>query len=201
MEYNTSQPHMVISEYGRNVQKMVDYLGTIEDREERNRQARNLVAIIGNLNPQVGDVADAEHKLWDHLHIMSNFSLDVDSPYPAPEQEKFNEKPEKVEYPANNHRYRYYGSVIKKMISYLAEMEAGEEKEALKTIVANQMKKSYLTWNKDTVADQVILQEMNDIANGKLNLEELSLSDKSELVQNNKKKFKKRPRKRFKHKK
>lgn len=182
MEYNTSLPRLIIPEYGRNVQKMVDYLLSIENREERNKQAQNLIEIIGNLNPQIRDVADFKHKLWDHLFIMSDFKLNVDSPYPKPSEETFKEKPELVPYPRNNRRYRHYGNVIRKMIDYAVEQPAGEEKEKLKIAIANHMKKTYLIWNKDTVDDEVILQEMNDLANGQLKLDDMNLKNKQELV-------------------
>lgn len=204
MEYNTSRPRMIIPEYGRNVQKMVDHLNEIEDPQERLKQAENLVQIIGNLNPQVRDETDAHHKLWDHLYIMSDFKLDVDSPYPAPTAESLNEKPQEVPYPETSRSYRHYGNVVKKMVKYTAEQEAGERKEALKEAVANHMKKTYLIWNKDNVDDAVILKEMNAIAGGQLKLDELSLSEKKDLVQQShpKKKFsKKRGKKRYKGKK
>lgn len=185
MEYNTSLPHLIIPEYGRHVQNMVAYLMTIEDREERNRQAQNVIEIIGNLNPQVRDVPDFKHKLWDHLFIMSDFKLDVDSPYPMPSKETFEEKPERLQYPVNNRRYRHYGNVIRKMIQYAVEQEPGEYKERLKVAIANHMKKTYLLWNKDTVDDQVILHEMHELAEGKLKLEEIDLKDKQELVKGN----------------
>lgn len=202
MEYNTSRPRMIIPEYGRNVQKMVDHLVTLENDEERNRQAKNLVEIIGNLNPQIRDVPDFKHKLWDHLYIMSDFKLEVDGPYPKPSPESFQEKPKDMEYPETSRRYRHYGNIIRKMVQYAAGLEAGEEKEALKEAVANHMKKTYLLWNKDNVEDSVILKEMNALAEGKLDLEKVELSEKTDLVQNPpKKKFKKRSKKRYKHKK
>lgn len=182
MEYNTSQPRLIIPEYGRNVQKMVHHLLTIEDREERNRQAHNLIDIIGNLNPQVRDVPDFKHKLWDHLFIMSDFQLDVDSPYPRPSKESFYEKPEPLKYPANNRKYRHYGHIIRQMIQFAVEQEPGDYKERLKIAIANHMKKTYLIWNKDTVDDQVILDEMNDLADGKLKLENIELREKENLV-------------------
>lgn len=163
---------------------MVHHLLTIEDREERNRQAQNLIDIIGNLNPQIRDVPDFKHKLWDHLFIMSDFKLDVDSPYPKPSQETLNEKPELLTYPRNNRKYRHYGNIIRKMIEYAVEQPAGEEKERLKIAIANHMKKTYLIWNKDTVDDDVILKEMNALANGQLKLEDMNLKDKQQLVKN-----------------
>ncbi len=203
MEYNTSLPRLIIPEYGRNVQKMVDHLLTVEDREDRNRQAQNLVEIIGNLNPQVRDVPDFKHKLWDHLYIMSDFKLDVDGPYPAPDPETFEARPDDMPYPASSATYRHYGNITRKMVEYTAELEAGEEKEALKKAVANHMKKTYLLWNKDNVEDSVILEDMNRLAKGRLKLNEVSLSEKSDLVgtTGNKKKYSKKRKKRYKGKK
>lgn len=185
MEYNTSLPKLIIPEYGRNVQKMVDHLLTLDDREERNRQAQNLIEIIGNLNPLVRDVPDFKHKLWDHLFIMSDFRLDVDPPYPKPSPETFMEKPEQVPYPVNNRKYRHYGNVIRKMIEFAVKQEPGEYKENLKISIANHMKKTYLIWNKDTVGDDIILKEMNELAGGQLKLDDMELRDKHDLVPSN----------------
>ncbi|MGB0177287.1 MAG: DUF4290 domain-containing protein [Owenweeksia sp.] len=184
MEYNTSRPRMIIPEYGRNVQKMVDYLSTIKDRQERNEQTQNLIDIIGNLNPQIRDVPDFKHKLWDHLFIMSDFKLDVDSPYPVPAPESLHEKPSHVDYPARSHAYRHYGNILKDMVKHCVTLEEGEYKERLVNAIANHMKKTYLLWNKDTVDDEVILKQMRDLSNGKLGLSNVNLSDKQDLVKN-----------------
>lgn len=197
MEYNSDRPRLIIPEYGRNVQKMVEYLSTIEDAEKRNQQAHNLIDIIGNLNPQVRDVEDFKHKLWDHLFIMSDFNLDVESPYPKPTPETFLEKPELIPYPENSRTYRHYGNIIKSMIKYAVKLEDGEEKEALISAIANQMKKTYLLWNKDSVEDDVILKELSRLSENKLNVEGVSLQDKHELVpktNNNNNKRKARPK-------
>ncbi len=184
MEYNTSRPRMIIPEYGRNVQKMVDHLSTIEDRTERNQQTQNLIEIIGNLNPQIRDVPDFKHKLWDHLFIMSDFKLDVDSPFPVPTPESLTERPEHVEYPARSHAYRHYGNILKGMVKHCVGLEDGEYKERLVNAIANHMKKTYLLWNKDTVDDEVILKQMRDLSDGQLDLSGVSLSDKQDLVKN-----------------
>ncbi len=182
MEYNSDRPRLIIPEYGRNVQKMVDHLSTIKDREERNRQAQNLIEIIGNLNPQIRDTPDFRHKLWDHLFIMSDFKLDVDSPYPVPTPETFMEKPELVAYPENSSRYRHYGNIVKAMIRHAITLEEGEYKQELVNAIANHMKKTYLLWNKDTVEDAVILKELRVLSENKLNLDGVNLSEKHELV-------------------
>jgi hypothetical protein len=177
MEYNTARSPMNIPEYGRNVQNMVDHCLSIEDREKRNRVARSIIDVIGNLNPHLRDVPDFKHKLWDHLFIMSDFKLDVDSPYPIPNAETFEEKPNKVNYPVKSRTFRHYGNVVKQMVKVALEMEDGPMREGLIIAIANQMKKSYLTWNKDTVEDAVIIKELNILANGKLPLEGLELSN------------------------
>jgi hypothetical protein len=176
MEYNTDRPQLKIPEYGRNVHNMVNYCMTIEDREKRNKVAQSIIDVIGNLNPQIRDVADFKHKLWDHLFIMSNFKLDVDSPYPIPTPETFTEKPESINYPEKSNKFRHYGGIIRRMIHYAVQLEEGPLKEGLVQSIANQMKKSYLLWNKDTVDDAVILQELMEISGGKLQVKGVELS-------------------------
>lgn len=170
MEYNTDRPKMIIPEYGRNVQKMVSYLKTIEDRDQRNKNAQALIDIMGNLNPHLRDVPDFKHKLWDHLFIMSNFELDVDSPYPIPDAQHFVEPPQTVPYTQTKIRYRYYGKMVEDMIEECVKLEEGEAKEALKVLIANQMKKCYLQWNKDTVDDQTILKHIKELSDGKIEM-------------------------------
>jgi len=168
---------MGIPEYGRNVQNMVNHCLSIEDREKRNKVAQSIIDVIGNLNPHLRDVPDFKHKLWDHLFIMSDFKLDVDSPYPIPNAETFEEKPNKVRYPKKSRTFRHYGNVVKEMVKVALAMEEGPMKEGLIISIANQMKKAYLTWNKDTVDDAVILKELNILANGGLSVEGLELSN------------------------
>ena len=175
MQYNTQRGGMQIPEYGRNVQKMVAYCLTVEDKEHRNEVAHSIIDVIGNLNPHLRDVPDYRHKLWDHLFIMSGFKLDVESPYPIPTEETFESKPELLDYPVRNLRFRYYGKVAIAMIGKIAEMEENEERTAMLTATANQMKKNYLAWNKDTVQDSLILSDINTISNGKLNTDGINL--------------------------
>ncbi len=181
MEYNTDRPQLKIPEYGRNVHRMVNYCMSIEDREKRNKVAKSIIDVMGNLNPHLRDVPDFKHKLWDHLFIMSGFALDVDSPYPIPTASTFEEKPDLVPYPEKSARYRHYGGIVRKMIKYAVQLEEGDLKEGLKVAIANQMKKSYLLWNKDTVDDDVIFKELADISGGKLNIEGIELSSHSQF--------------------
>jgi len=172
MEYNTSLPHLIIPEYGRNVQKMVHSIIEIEDREKRNHQAKAIIEVMGNLNPHLRDVPDFKHKLWDHLFIMSDFTLDVDSPYGKPSKESFDEKPEKVPYSDNNIKLRYYGKILPQIIDRAIELEDGEHKDIMVFCIANHMKKSYLTWNKSTVEDEAILKHLDQLSAGKLKMKD-----------------------------
>ncbi|MCX6326178.1 MAG: DUF4290 domain-containing protein [Bacteroidia bacterium] len=171
-DYNTQRKRMALPEYGRNVQKMVDHIKTIEDRDERNRAAKTIIQIMGNLNTHLRDVGDFKHKLWDHLALIANFELDIDSPYPVPEPSKFVEKPKQVPYKQGDIRYLHYGRIIELLIDAACEMEDGDEKEYLTTLIVNQMKKSYITWNRGQVADEVIIGNMKLLSKGKLKMTE-----------------------------
>jgi hypothetical protein len=170
MEYNTSLPKMIIPEYGRNIQKMIDFAITVEDREERNKVARAIIDVMGQLNPHLRDVTDFKHKLWDHLFIISEFKLDVDSPYPKPTPETFQTKPERVMYPSNDIRYKHYGKTVERIIAKAKEYPEGEEKNELVIQIANLMKRSYLNWNRDSVNDEVILKQLEELSKGQLKL-------------------------------
>jgi hypothetical protein len=171
-DYNTQRKRMALPEYGRNVQKMVDHIKTIEDRDERNRAAKTIIQIMGNLNPQIRDIGDFRHKLWDHLALIANFDLDIDSPFPPPEASKFVEKPKQIPYQQGGIRYLHYGRIIQLMIDAASEMDEGEEKEYLTTLIVNQMKKSYITWNRSQVSDEVIIGDMKLLSGGRLKITE-----------------------------
>ena len=170
MEYNSGRNQMIIPEYGRNIQKMIEYAVTLEDREERNRAARAIVAVMGYLNPQLRDIVDFKHKLWDHLFLISDFKLDVDSPYPIPPRETLKVKPQTISYPASKIRYKYYGKTMENMIRKISEMEEGPNKDLIAQNLANFMKMSYLTWNKDSVDDSTILSHLNELSGGQVKL-------------------------------
>ena len=183
MEYNTKRTDLKIPEYGRHVHQMVDHALTIEDREERNKAAQTIIEVIGNLNPHLRDIPDFKHKLWDHLHIMSDFKLDVDSPFPKPSPEELFEKPERMDYAQSTIKYRYYGKTLTHMIKEVKSWEESEKKNLLIKALANHMKKSYLNWNKDSVDDETILAHLEDISGGELELaEEHDLSAARDLV-------------------
>jgi len=169
-DYNTQRKRMALPEYGRNVQKMVDHIKTIEDRDERNRAAKTIIQIMGNLNTHLRDVGDFKHKLWDHLSLIASFELDIDSPYPVPEPSKFVEKPKQVPYKTGDIRFLDYGGIVELMIDAASEMEDGDKKEYFTTLIVNQMKKSYITWNRGQVADEVIIKDMKLLSKGRLKM-------------------------------
>lgn len=185
MEYNTVREPLIIPEYGRHIQEMINYCKKIEDKQERNDFAEAVIEVMGNVNPHLRDVPDFKHKLWDQLFIMSDFDLEVDSPYPIPSAEDFKSKPNKIDYPVNNNKYRYYGKNIQRMIDVAKDWEDGDEKAGLIKAIANQMKKSYLLWNKDTVDDQVIFNQLKDMSQGEIDIsnmdEYINLSSKKDL--------------------
>ncbi|WP_298419814.1 DUF4290 domain-containing protein [uncultured Kordia sp.] len=189
LEYNTERKRLIIPEYGRHIQKMINHAIETEDVEERNKIAKAIIGVMGNLQPHLRDVPDFQHKLWDQLFIMSDFKLDVESPYPKPSREVLQERPEPLGYPQNFPKYRFYGNNIKRMIDIANSWEEGEMKEALEFAIANHMKKCYLNWNKDTVEDYVIFKHLLELSNGKIDLapKEESLSDASNLMKQKKK--------------
>jgi hypothetical protein len=172
LEYNTEREYLIIPEYGRHIQKMVDQAIAEEDSEKRNKQAKSIIAVMGNLNPHLRDVPDFQHKLWDQLFIISDFKLDVESPFEKPSREALKERPESLEYPQNYPKYRFYGNNIKRMIDVAIRWEDGDKKDGLVLTIANHMKKCFLNWNKDTVADDVIFNHLFELSEGKLNLKD-----------------------------
>ena len=189
LEYNSQREHLIIPEYGRYVQNLINQITAIEDRDRRNKGARYVISVLGNLNPHLRDVPDFQHKLWDQLFIMSDFKLDIDSPFPIPTREVVQLKPERLTYPQNFPKYRFYGNNIKYMIDVARKWEEGELKNALIIVIANHMKKCFLSWNKDTVTDEVIFNHLLELSNGELNLTSMKeeLSTSQNLMKVNKK--------------
>ncbi|WP_268847526.1 DUF4290 domain-containing protein [Flavobacterium aestivum] len=188
LEYNSERKHLIIPEYGRHLQKLIEQATLIEDDVERNKTAKYIIQVMGSLNPHLRDVPDFQHKLWDQLFIMSDFKLVADSPYPIPSREVLQLKPDALKYPQNFPKYRYYGNNIKYMIDVANKWEEGEMKNALVKVIANHMKKSYLSWNKDTVKDEVIFEHLYELSDGKLNLLQSSeeLLNTTDLLRTNK---------------
>lgn len=202
LEYNGERPHLIIPEYGRHIQKLIDHCILIEDVDERNKMARAIVDVMGNLQPHLRDVPDFKHKLWDQLFIISDFKLDVESPYEKPEREVLQAKPEALAYPKSASKYRFYGNNIQTMIDVALTWDEGESRDALYFAIANHMKKCYLNWNKDTVEDSVIYKHLIDLSNGKIDLtnSEDSLSEVKELLRKRKPTQKNKPRQDYKKK-
>ena len=170
--YNTERVRLYIPEYGRNVQKMVEYLKTIEDREKRNEQARSVIKVMEIINPAVKLQDDFEHKLWDHLHIISGFSLDVDSPYPIPAPESLNEKPLMVPIEKRPIKATHYGRNIESIIELIASTEDGDMKTEMIRTLALYMRQQYLIWNKDSVSDQTIFQDIERLSDNRIKVPE-----------------------------
>jgi hypothetical protein len=188
MDYNSQRKKLPLPEYGRNIQNMVDHLMTIEDREVRNRAANTIIDVMGNLYPYLRDVAEFNHKLWDHIAIMTDFKLDIDYPYEPPSPDILTEKPNRVPYNQNRIKYKHYGLVMEQMIAKIVDYE-DEEKDVLIQQLANQMKKSYLAWNKDAVEDDKILMDLEELSGGKLKVSpEIQLTETKSILGKPKKK-------------
>ncbi|MFD1631967.1 DUF4290 domain-containing protein [Pseudopedobacter beijingensis] len=174
-DYNTSRKKLILAEYGRNVQNMVEYICTLPTKEERNKYAQVVIDMMGFLNPHLRDVPDFKHKLWDHLHIISGFKIDVDSPYPITAKENINFKPERLEYPQSRIRYKHYGHTVEMMIKKAKEVNDPEKKQAMVSSIANFMKVAYVLWNKDYVNDEQILSDLRHLSNNELDLSNVTL--------------------------
>ena len=210
LEYNSERNQLVIAEYGRHVQKMVEICMEEEDKSKRTEMAHRIVNVMGNMSNQYKDATDFQQTLWDQLFIISDFKLDVDSPYPKPDKEEIFKRPEPLHYPQNHPKYRFYGNNISLMIDEAIKVEDGKLKDALVYTIANHMKKCFLNWNKDTVKDSVIFKHLEELSDGKLIIKSdtETLSEASELVKfsnnkrrhnnsnNNKKNYKNKGRKR-----
>ena len=206
--YNTEKKKLIIPEYGRHIHQMIDQAVELKDKEKRNEMAKAIIGVMGNLNPHLRDVPDFQHKLWAQLFIMSDFQLDVESPFEKPSKEAYEKrKPNKLDYPQNYPKYRFYGNNIKKMIDFAVNWDNSDLKGKLILTIANHMKKCFLNWNKDSVEDQVILDHLLDLSDGKLKVseEDLPLTDSAEFLKSRPKnngyksnnKSRKKPKRRY----
>lgn len=184
-DYNTQQKKLIMPEYGRNVQQMIDHCVSIEDREERTRCANTIINIMGNLFPHLRDVDDFKHKLWDHLAIMSDFKLDIDYPYEIIRKENLRTKPDRVPFTLTPIRYRHYGKTLERMIKKCEDYPDGPERDQLISLLANHMKKSFLTWNKEVVDDDKIFKDLREYSRGRIDLspETFRLKESKEFLQ------------------
>jgi hypothetical protein len=190
IEYNTQLDRLVIPEYGRNIQRMIEHCITIKDREERNLCARAIIQVMGQVNPPLRDMSDYNHKLWDHLFIISGFKLELDSPYPKPNPASFRERPRLLDYPKGKIKYKHYGKTIEEIIKKAKLLPEGAEKRELTRQIANHLKKSYFNWNRDNITDDVIIKNLAELSGGMLKIDEsIPLSSHQELRGTPSKKF------------
>lgn len=170
MEYNTQREKLKITDYGRHVAKLIDYAKTIADRDERTAVANAIVDVMAHVNPKIKERTDYRHILWDHLMLMSNYTLDVDCPYPISREETETFRPRRLRYRQGNIRYRHYGRTMEDMIKAVSAMPEGPEREQLTAQMAHTMKRQYLQWNRDTVDDALIAEQLAELSGGQLQL-------------------------------
>lgn len=172
MDYNTQRKKLIMPEYGRHVQKMVEYVQSIEDKDKRNEQIKAVLSVMGIINPQLRDINDFKHKMWDHIQIISNFNIDIDSPYPIPTKETFTTKPSPIPLSDTPLKEAHYGRNIQNMIEMISAREDGEVKSNMIKILAAYMRQQYLIWNKDTVTEEIIFRDIFRLSGGKLSVPE-----------------------------
>lgn len=183
-DYNTTRSKLILSEYGRNIQNMVNYICQMPDKEQRDKYAQAVIDLMGFLNPHLRDVTDFKHKLWDHLHIISNNQIDVESPYPKPDMEKIHRRPECIPYPHQRIKYKHYGKTVENLIQKAIELKQPEQKAAMVSSIANFMKLAYVQWNKEHISDETILKDLHELSGGQLTIDENINLNKVELKTN-----------------
>ena len=172
MDYNTQRTKLIMPEYGRHVQKMIEYVVNIEDKEKRNEQIRAVVGVMGILNPQLRDLHDFKHKLWDHVHIISDFEIDIDSPYPTPTKETFSTKPNPIPLDKTPLKAAHYGRNIQNMIDMIADKPDDELRRNMVMVLAGYMRQQYLIWNKDSVSEEIIFRDIKNLSGGRISVPE-----------------------------
>ncbi len=183
MEYNTQRKKMIIPEYGRNIQKMVDYCLTIPSKEERNEYAQSIIVAMGQVNPVGKDTPHYKQKLWDHLFIISDYKLDVDSPFEKPKREEKDEKPQPLKYKDSKITFRIYGAFFEALVKKVADMEEGEKKREIINDLAQQMKKLYLQYNINTCDEAILREHIKELSDGKIILpEDFQFKTNKELI-------------------
>ncbi|MDO5615050.1 MAG: DUF4290 domain-containing protein [Cruoricaptor ignavus] len=185
MEYNTDRTQLYMPEYGRIIQQLVERCKELPTKEERNEMCHAIVDFMGQRNPQLRDESNYKHKLWDHIFILADYDLDVDSPYPFPTLEERLEKPKKMDYPKLQGDYKFYGKSILQLIDLAIKQDEGEEKEALIEVIANNMKKSYNIYNKEHVTDEVIFRHLKELSDNRLDLTGIESLEKSKIYYTN----------------
>ena len=168
MEYNTTRNYLVMREYGRHIQKMIEYVISLENTEERQRNAQAVIELMGFLNPHLKNVEDFRHKLWDHLFLISDFKLEVNSPYPIPTRETLKTKPKPMSYPKRYPKFSHLGKNLELVIAKAMQEENPDKKNGFANAVAYYMKLAYNNWHKETVHDDAIQSELTNITGGQL---------------------------------
>ncbi len=196
MEYNTSRSKLILPEYGRHIQNLVQHVKEIEDRDERTRAAHALIGVMGQVNTNLRENGDYKHKLWDHLFIMSDFDLDVDAPFEMPDRDVLEKKPDPLPYTQGKFKKKHYGKIIQKMMDKIDDYPEEEQNDLIE-LIANQLKKSFIKWNKDSVNDDVIMNDFRDLAEKDINFkDDLKLVEvKSVLAKPKKKKINRKNKK------
>ncbi len=172
MDYNTQRSKLTMPEYGRHVQKMIEYVAGIPDKEKRNEQIRAVVGVMGELNPQLRDLSDFKHKLWDHVQIIADFNIDIDSPYPTPTKETFSTQPNSIPLDKTPLKAAHYGRNIQNMVNMIAEKPDDEKRRDMVEVLAYYMRQQYLIWNKDSVSDETIFKDIYKLSGGRLKVPE-----------------------------
>jgi hypothetical protein len=188
MTYNSTRSDLAIPEYGRTIQEMVEHLKSLADKEERNKCANAIVSIMGSVVPQEGDKEEVQKKLWGQLYLMANYDLDVDCPGETPTRESRTEPPARLDYPNAQSRLGHYGQMTRDLIEKAKTYEEGEEKAALVLTIANLMKRHYLTWNRATVENTLIAEQLKEMSDGALTLpEDVELVSSAEVLKSKRK--------------
>jgi len=172
MDYNTQREKLKMPEYGRHVQKMIEQVKQIEDRDKRNEQAKAVVQVMSVLNPHLREMNDFKHKLWDHAQVIADFDLDIDAPFPKPTQEQFEVYPDKIPLQTKPVKAACYGRNIENMIDLIADREDDDTKKEMIRLLAHYMRQQYLIWNKDSVAEETIFADIEKLSDGKLKVPE-----------------------------
>ena len=172
LDYNTQRDKLHMPEYGRHVQKMIEYVASLPDKQKRNEQIQSVVQVMGTLNPQLRDINDFKHKLWDHVHVISDFNIDIDSPYPTPTRESLSTAPNPIPLQTTPVKAAHYGRNIQNMIDVIAQREDDDVKTYMIKTLASYMKQQYLIWNKDSVSEETIFNDIYKLSDGRITVPE-----------------------------
>ncbi|MCQ2273724.1 MAG: DUF4290 domain-containing protein [Bacteroidales bacterium] len=170
MEYNTQRNQLKITDYGRNIYKLIEYVKTVEDREKRSQMASAIVDIMANISQEPKEGEDYKRKFWVHLMILADWDLDVDKPYDISQEENEKFTPRPLSFKKSRPRFRHYGAIMENMIKTVSDYPEGEERQELVGLMAHAMKRDYLLWNRDTVKDNLISEQMQIISDNKLSV-------------------------------